>query len=54
MTEQRPRMQSRPMVVALRQGDGVIFAVHKRPVHGVSRIVSGQRQTVGIIFHDAA
>ena len=66
MTEQRPRMQSRPMVVALRQGDGVIFAVHKRPVqgvrgsyrvnlrHGVSRIVSGQRHTVGIIFHDAA
>ncbi len=66
MMEQRPRMQSRPMVVALRQGDGVIFAVHKRPVqgargsyrvnlrHGVSRIISGQRQTVGIIFHDAA
>ena len=66
MTEQRPRMQSRPMVVALRQGDGVVFAVHKRPVrgvrgsyrvnlrHGVSRIVFGQRHTVGIIFHDAA
>ena len=66
MTEQRPRMQSRPMVVPLRQGDGVIFAVHNRPVkgtrgmyrvnlrHGVSRIRSGHRQTVGIIFHDAA
>ena len=65
MTEQRPRMQSRPMVVPLRQGDGVIFAVHYRPVqgtrgsyrvslkHGVSRIRSGQRHTVGIIFHDA-
>ena len=65
MTEQRPRMQSRPMVVPLRQGDGVVFAVHHRPVkgtrgmyrvnlrHGVSRVVSGQRHTVGIIFHDA-
>ena len=65
MTEQRPRMQSRGMVVPLRQGDGVIFAVHHRPVqgtrgtyrvnlrHGVSRIRSGRRYTVGIIFHDA-
>ena len=65
MTEQRPRMQSRPMVVPLRQGDGVIFAVHNRPVqgtkgvyrvklrHGVSRIRSGHRHTLGIIFHDA-
>ncbi len=65
MTEQRPRMQSRPMVVPLRQGDGVVFAVHHRPVrgtrgtyrvnlrHGVSRVRSGQRHTVGIIFHDA-
>ena len=65
MTEQRPRMQSRPMVVPLRQGDGVLFAVHHRPVrgshgfyrvnlrHGVSRIRSGSRHTVGIIFHDA-
>ena len=62
MTEQRPRMQSRPMVVPLRQGDGVIFAVHNRPVqgtrstyrvnlrHGVSRVLSGRRHTVGIIF----
>jgi hypothetical protein len=66
MTEQRPRMQSRPMVVPLRQGDGVIFAVHNRPMqgtrgtyrvnlrHGVSRVLSGRRHTVGIIFHDAA
>jgi hypothetical protein len=66
MTEQRPRMQTRAAVVPLRQGDGVIFAVHHRPVqgtrgfyrvnlrHGVSRIRSGERYTVGIIFHDAA
>jgi uncharacterized protein len=65
MTEQRPRMQSRPIVVPLRQGNGVVFAVHHRPVqgtrgvyrvhlrHGVSRIRSGHRHTVGIIFHDA-
>ena len=65
LTEQRPRMQSRPMVVPLRQGDGVVFAVHNRPVqgsrsvyrvnlrHGVSRVRSGQRHTLGIIFHDA-
>ena len=65
MTEQRPRMQSRPMVVPLRKGDGVVFAVHHRPVqgtkniyrvnlrHGVSRLRSGNRHTLGIIFHDA-
>ena len=65
LTEQRPRMQSRAEVVALGQGDGVIFPVHHRPVegtrgvyrvqmpHGVSRIRSGHRQTLGIIFHDA-
>jgi hypothetical protein len=65
MTEQRPRMQSRAEVVPLAQGDAVAFAVHHRPVqgtrgvyrvnlrHGVSRIRSGQRHTVGIIFHDA-
>jgi hypothetical protein len=65
MTEQRPRMQSRAEVVSLRQGDGVVFAVQHRPVqgtrgvyrvtlrHGVSRIRSGRRHTVGIIFHDA-
>ena len=65
MTEQRPRMQSRPLVVPLRQGDGVVFAVHNRPVqgtrgmyrvnlrHSVSRVRSGHRHTVGIIFHDA-
>lgn len=65
LTEQRPRMQSRPEVVPLRQGDGVAFAVHHRPVagtrgdyrvnlrHGVSRLRSGRRHTLGIIFHDA-
>jgi hypothetical protein len=65
MTEQRPRMQTRPEVVPLKQGDGVIFAVNHRPVqgtrgtyrvklrHGVSRIRSGSRHTLGVIFHDA-
>jgi len=65
MNEQRPRMQSRPMVVPLRKGDGVVFAVNHRPVqgkksvyrvnlrHGVSRLQSGSRYTLGIIFHDA-
>lgn len=66
ITEQRPRMQSRPEVVPLAQGDAVAFAVHHRPVqgtrgtyrvnlrHGVSRVRSGHRHTTGIIFHDAA
>jgi hypothetical protein len=65
LTEQRPRMQSRPEVVPLRKGDALIFAVHHRPVqgtrgsyrvnlrHGVSRVRSGRRHTIGIIFHDA-
>jgi uncharacterized protein len=65
LTEQRPRMQSRAEVVPLGQGDAVVFAVHHRPVngtrgtyrvnlrHGVSRIRSGRRHTVGVIFHDA-
>jgi uncharacterized protein len=66
ITEQRPRMQSRPHVVPLAQGDGVLFAVNRRPVrgvrgdhavrlrHGVSAIRRGRRHTLGIIFHDAA
>jgi hypothetical protein len=66
LTEQRPRMQSRPSVVPLHQGDAVVFAVHHRPVqgtrgsyrvvlrHGVSKLRSGHRHTMGIIFHDAA
>lgn len=65
LTEQRPRMQSRAEVVPLGQGDGVIFPVHHRPVqgkrgvyrvtmrHGVSRVRSGRRHTLGVIFHDA-
>ena len=65
LTEQRPRMQSRADVIPLRQGDAVVFAVHHRPAqgargvykvkmrHGVSRVRSGQRHTLGIIFHDA-
>ncbi len=66
LTEQRPRMQSRAEVVSFAQGDGVIFAVRERPVqgargayrvtmrHGVSRLRSGERFTLGVIFHDAA
>ena len=66
LTEQRPRMQSRPQVVPLEQGDAVVFAVRHRPVqgargvyrvnmrHGVSEVRSGERHTLGIIFHDAA
>jgi hypothetical protein len=66
LVEQRPRAQSRGEVVPLRQGEAVIFAVHHRPVqgvrgfyrvtmrHGVSRLRSGRRFTLGIIFHDAA
>lgn len=66
LTEQRPRMQSRAEVVSLAQGDGVIFAVRERPAqgargpyrvnlrHGVSRLRSGSRTTLGVIFHDAA
>ncbi|HEY4016689.1 MAG TPA: 2OG-Fe(II) oxygenase [Polyangiaceae bacterium] len=66
MTEQRPRKQSRAIVVGLRQGDAVLFAVRHRPArgvrgihrvtmrHGVSRVLSGTRRTMGVIFHDAA
>jgi hypothetical protein len=66
VTEQRPRMQSRVEVLPLQQGDAAVFAVCQRPVrgtrgyrkvnlrHGVSRVRSGTRQTLGIIFHDAA
>jgi uncharacterized protein len=66
MTEQRPRMQSRALVLPLRQGDAAVFAVRHRPVrgtrgtyrvnlrHGVSRVRSGRRLTLGVIFHDAS
>ena len=65
LTEQRPRRQTRVEVCSLRRGDAIIFAVHHRPArgtrgvyrvnlrHGVSEIRSGERHTVGIIFHDA-
>lgn len=66
MTEQRPRMQSRPMVLPLSQGDAAVIAVSQRPMrgtrgtyrvqlrHGVSRVRTGRRHTLGVIFHDAA
>jgi hypothetical protein len=66
LVEQRPRAQSKGEVVPLRRGEAVIFPVHHRPVegtrgpyrvtmrHGVSRLRSGQRYTLGIIFHDAS
>jgi hypothetical protein len=66
LTEQRPRMQTRATVAPLRKGDAVVFAVRQRPVrgsrgdyrvnqrHGVSRLLSGERYTLGVIFHDAA
>jgi uncharacterized protein len=65
MTEQRPRMQTRAMVLPLKKGDAAVFAVNSRPTkgvrgdyrvklnHGVSRLYSGKRHTVGVIFHDA-
>jgi hypothetical protein len=65
LTEQRPRMQTRPEVVPLKKGDAVIFAVHQRPHlgtkgyyrvnmrHGVSKLRRGHRHTMGVIFHDA-
>jgi hypothetical protein len=66
ITEQRPRLQTRVEVLNLRQGDAALFAVSHRPVqgargtyrvnlrHGVSRLRSGERHTLGVIFHDAA
>ena len=66
LTEQRPRMQSRPIVVPLAKGEGVVFAVNQRPQrgsrgayrvamrHGVSQLRSGRRHVLGVIFHDAA
>jgi hypothetical protein len=66
LTEQRPRMQSRAAVVPLKKGYAVVFAVDNQPIqgtrgayrvnlrHGVSKLRSGHRHTLGIIFHDAA
>lgn len=65
LVESRPRAQSRPLVIPLRRGDAVVFAVHHRPVrgvrgfyratlrHGVSRVLAGHRSVLGVIFHDA-
>jgi hypothetical protein len=65
IVEQRPRMQSRASVILLSQGEALAFAVNNRPRrgtrgyhraklrHGVSRVQSGDRYTLGIIFHDA-
>ena len=65
MTEQRPRMQTRPMVVPLQKGDMTVFAVHHRPFkgtkgyyranlrHAVSRVRSGERVAIDLLFHDA-
>jgi hypothetical protein len=66
LVEQRPRMQSRPQVLSLRQGDAAVIATDHRPAqgtrgwyrlklrHGVSRVAHGERYTLGLIFHDAA
>ncbi len=65
LTESRPRVQSRPTVVPLKQGDALVFAVNERPEqgsrgyrrvvmrHGVSEVLSGERHTLGLIMHDA-
>jgi uncharacterized protein len=65
LVEQRPRAQSRGHAIVLAQGDAVIFPNRHRPVagargayrvtvrHGVSDVRSGERRTLGIIFHDA-
>jgi hypothetical protein len=66
LIEQRPRVQSKAIVLKPRKGDMLIFATNFRPVkgskgyyrvnmkHGVSEVTSGRRHTLGIIFHDAA
>lgn len=65
LVEQRPRMQSRPIVIPLEQGSAAIIPVRDRPIkgsrgwrrnpmrHGVSEVSQGTRQTLGLIFHDA-
>ena len=66
LVEQRPRAQSRGDVIVLEQGEMLVFATRHRPVrgvkgpfrvtmrHGVSRLLSGERYSLGVIFHDAA
>ncbi len=65
LVEQRPRAQSRGIALTLQQGEGIIFTTRYRPVrgtrgyyrltvrHGVSTVTSGQRYTLGVIFHNA-
>lgn len=65
LVEQRPRAQSRPTVTILEQGHALIFTTRDRPTpsargwsrapirHGVSRIRSGYRHTLGLVLHDA-
>jgi hypothetical protein len=65
LLEQRPREQARVEVVALAQGEAIVFPNRERPQrgprgdrrvqvrHGVARLHSGQRTTLGTIFHDA-
>lgn len=65
LLEQRPRAQSKGEAVRPRQGEAVIFTTRYRPVrstrgyyrvnirHGVSTVKSGERYTLGVIFHDA-
>jgi hypothetical protein len=66
LLEQRPRAQSRAHVVDLERGAFLIFPTRRRPVagsrgyyrttmrHGVATVLSGERVTLGVIFHDAA
>jgi hypothetical protein len=66
LIEQRPRAQSKAIVLKPRKGDMLLFTTNFRPVkgskgyyrvnmkHGVSELTGGNRHTVGIIFHDAA
>ncbi len=65
MTEQVPRAQSKALVLKPKKGDALIFTTNFRPIkgtkgyyraamrHGVAEIISGNRHTLGIIFHDA-
>jgi len=65
LVEQRPRAQSRATAITVPRGDGIIFSNRERPVrgtrgdyrvvmrHGVSALTSGDRTTLGVIFHDA-
>lgn len=65
LVEQRPRAQSRGTATLIPQGHGLVFTTRDRPVlgargftaapvrHGVSAVRTGQRHTLGLVFHDA-